>query len=71
MSSSDINDLNPFKNSEGFCVTQASLLVYLIINAPTSLMVDTSDVAIGGVPQTCLNGIWSPIAFFSRRLTSA
>ena len=47
-------------------LSQASLLVYLVINAPISLMVDDSDVVIGGVLQNCLNGIWSPIAFFSR-----
>ena len=34
-------------------------------------MVDASDVAIRGVMQICLNDIWSPIAFFSRRLTPA
>ena len=34
-------------------------------------MVDASDVAIGGVLQICLNSIWPPIAFFSRRLTPA
>ena len=52
-------------------LSQASLLVYLVINAPTNLMVDASDVAIGGVLQICLSGIWSPIAFFLRRLTPA
>ena len=54
-------------------LSQASLLVglYPVINAPTSLMVDASDVAIAGVIQIYLNGIWSPIAFFSKRLTPA
>ena len=52
-------------------LSQASLLVYPVINAPTSSMVDASDVAIGGVLQICLNSIWSPITFFSRRLTLA
>ena len=52
-------------------LSQASLLVYPVINAPTSLMVDASDVAIGGVLQIFLNGTWSPIAFFSKRLTPA
>ena len=31
-------------------------------------MVDSSVTAIGGVLQICLKDIWSPIAFFSRRL---
>ena len=51
--------------------SHALLLHYPVINAPISLMVDASDVAIGGVLQICLNGVWSPIAFFSRILTSA
>ena len=50
-------------------LSQASLLLYPVILS--SLMVDASDVAIGGVLQICLNGIWSLIAFFSKRLTPA
>ena len=34
-------------------------------------MVEASVAAIEGVLQICLNSIWSPIAFFSRRLTPA
>ena len=52
-------------------LSQVSLLVYPDIIAPTSLMVDASDVTIGGVLQIYLNGIGSLIAFFSRRFTPA
>ena len=52
-------------------LSQALLLVCPVINAPTSLMIDASNVVIGGVLQICLKGIWPSIAFFSRRLTPA
>ena len=65
------SDCEAVFNKTKSILSQASLLVYPVINAPTSLMVHASDVAIGGVLQICLNGIWSPIAFFSRRLTPA
>ena len=65
------SDCEAMFNRTKTILSQASLLVYPVINAPTSLMVDASDVAIGGVQQIFLNGIWSPIAFFLRRLTPA
>ena len=65
------SDFEAVFNKTKTILSQASLLVYPDINALTSLMVDASDVAIGGVLQICLNGSWSPIAFFSRRLFPA
>ena len=38
---------------------------------PTSLAVDASDTAVGGVLQQYAQGHWRPIAFFSRRLQPA
>ena len=32
---------------------------------------DASDVAVGGVLQQFLNGMWQPLSFFSKKLNSA
>ena len=34
-------------------------------------MVDASKVAVGGVLNQCIDGIWQPISFFSKRLQPA
>ena len=46
----------------------ATLLVHPSVDLQTNLMVDASDVAVGGVLQQFSDGIWKPIAFFSQRL---
>src|SRR5450830_103242 len=40
-------------------------------NSLLSLAVDASDTHVGGVLQQLDSGSWRPIAFFSRRLTTA
>ena len=40
-------------------------------DAPTSVMTDVSDVAVGAVLQQYINGQWCPLAFFSRALKPA
>ena len=50
------------------CQTSPTLLVDPAPNAPTSIMTDASDVAVGGVPQQYINGQWCPISFFSKSL---
>ena len=50
-------------------LADASLLFYLQPDAPTCLMTDTSDTAVGAVLQQHTNGIWHPISFFSRKMT--
>ena len=49
-------------------LSESSLLHYPVIGAETSIAVDASDVAIGGVLQQYSDGHWKPISFFSRKL---
>ena len=46
----------------------APLLIHPVEDAPTSLTVDASIVAIGGVLEQRTNGVWRPLGFFSRKL---
>ena len=52
-------------------LANTSLLVHLTSDAPTSVMTDASDIAVGAVLQQYLNGQWCPLAFFSRALKPA
>ena len=52
-------------------LANASLLNYPASQAPTSLMADASDKAVGAVLQQHINGAWKPISFFSRKLSPA
>ena len=52
-------------------LAKASLLSYPKPDAPTCLMTDASDTAVGAVLQQHINGIWRPISFFSRKMTPA
>jgi hypothetical protein len=52
-------------------LAKASLLTYPTPNAPTCLMTDASDTAVGAVLQQNIKGTWKPISFFSRKLTPA
>jgi len=49
-------------------LAEAAMLNYPFPNLPTSIMVDASDKAIGGVLQQKHDDVWKPIAFFSRKL---
>ena len=51
-------------------LANASLLIHPTPDAPTSVMTDASDVAVGAVLQH-INGLWCPLAFFSRALKPA
>ena len=50
---------------------QATLFTHPQPVAPACIMVDASDVAVGGVLQQHIGGEWQPIAFFSKRLQPA
>ena len=50
-------------------LAKASLLTYPTPNAPTCLMTDASDTAVGAVLQQNIEGTRKPISFFSRKLT--
>ena len=52
-------------------LAKASLLTYPTPNAPTCLVTDASDTAVGAVLQQHISDTWKPISFFSRKLTPA
>ena len=58
-------------NTTKEALAAASLLSYPQPEAPTCLMTDASDTAVGAVLQQHVNGAWHPISFFSRRMTPA
>ena len=58
-------------NSVKTALAQATLLAHPKPDAPLCIMVDASDVAVGGVLQQQVDGDWQPIAFFSKRLQPA
>ena len=49
-------------------LANATLLVHPEQNAPTSIMTDASEVAVGAVLQQYIQGQWCPIAYFSKTL---
>ena len=40
-------------------------------SAPLNVTCDASDFAIGGVLQQCVDNIWQPLSFFSKKLSPA
>ena len=58
-------------NATKDALANASLLAYPTPDAPTCLMTDASDTAVGAVLQQNINGTWQPISFFSRKMTPA
>ena len=52
-------------------LASATLLVYLRADAPTAVTVDASDMAIGRTLEQFTDGLWRPLAFFSRKLQPA
>ena len=67
LTSSDIAAFNATKET----LANAALLYYPQPDAPTCLMTDASDTAVGTVLQQHVNGMWHPISFFSRKMTPA
>ena len=45
-----------------------TMLVHPTVNSETALTVDASDQAIGGVLEQRIDGMWKPLAFFSKQL---
>ena len=56
-----------FKQSKE-ALANATMLVHPCHEAPTSLTVDASDVAVGAVLEQLIDGVWKPLAFFSHQL---
>ena len=52
-------------------LASATMLVHPRADAPTAVTVDASDIAVGGVLQQLTDDVWRPLAFFSRKLSSA
>ena len=52
-------------------LANASLLAYPTTDAPTCLMTDASDTAVGAVWQQYVDGVCHPISFFSKKMTPA
>ena len=51
-------------------LAQATVLNHPVPDAPTNIMTDASDMAVGAVLQQYIDGRWTPLAYFSRKLTS-
>ena len=52
-------------------LANATLLAHPQPNAPIALTTDASDVAVAAVLEQSINGLWQPLAFFSRQLRPA
>ena len=50
-------------------LTQATLLNHPVLDAPTCIMTDASEIAVGAVLQQYIDQKWRPISYFSRKLT--
>ena len=51
-------------------LAKATLLNHPTPDAPTCVMTDASNVAVGAVLQQLTDGLWKPISYFSRTLTA-
>ena len=52
-------------------LANTTLLVHLKSDAPTCIVTDASDLAIGAVLQQCIGDHWQPISYFSKKLKPA
>ena len=52
-------------------LAQATLLAHPKPDAPLALFTDASDFTVGAALQQYVNGAWEPLAFFSKKLSSA
>lgn len=50
-------------------LASATLLVHPTPDAPTSVMVDASSFAVGATLQQLVDGVWTPLSFFSKKLS--
>ena len=62
--------LSAFKSIKT-ALANATLLTHPSPDAPYCLVVDASNVVVGGVLQQYISGFWKPISFFSKRLKPA
>ena len=52
-------------------LANATLLSHPKPDAPTSIVTDASDIAVGAILQQYINRCWCPIAYFSKKLQPA
>ena len=52
-------------------LADATLLTHPKLEAPTCIMTDASDTAVGAVLQQYIGGHWHPITYFSKVLKPA
>ena len=52
-------------------LANAMLLVHLNPSAPLNITCDASDFAVGEVLQQCIDNVWQPLSFFSKKLALA
>ena len=52
-------------------LANATLLVHPQPSAPLNITCDASDFAVGGVLQQCIDNVWQPVSFFSKKLSQA
>ena len=64
----DENAESAFSESKQI-LANATLLVHPDPMAQLNITCDASDVAVGGVLQQYLNGMWQPLSFFSKKLS--
>ena len=60
--------VNVFSNAKK-ALAEATLLFHPKPDAPTAIMSDASDIAVGAVLQQFIDNQWKPIAYFSHKLT--
>ena len=58
-------------NATKQALADATLLVHPKLHAPTCIMADASDWAVGAVLQQYIDGGWRPITYFSKKLRPA
>ena len=52
-------------------LANATLLVHPQQSAPLNITCDASDIAVGGVLQQCIDNVWQPLSFLSKKLSPA
>ena len=58
-----------FENTKE-ALANATMLQHPVPTVPIALVTDASGVAVGAVVEQCIDGVWKPLAFFSRHLRS-
>ena len=64
------------KVEQAFTDIKAALAAATLVHHPhhdavTALTTDASDVGVGAVLEQCIDGVWQPLAFYSRKFSAA